>query len=336
MTMRVAVVGAGAMGRNHARIYRELPDVELVAVVDVELAVAQAVARVRGTHAYSNLAEMLDRQRPEAVSVAVPTQAHFSTVMELLDAGCHVLVEKPIASSVQEADGLISAAARAGRVLMVGHVERYNPAIVELKRRFDASEAGRVFQLTARRLGPFPPRIRDVGVVVDLATHDLDVMRYLTGREVVRLCAETRREVHTSHEDLFAGLVRFSDQTIGVLEVNWLTPTKVRELIVTGERGMFRVDYLTQELYFFENAHLDRAGWSKIEAFPGVSQGAMTRPFFAKDEPLRVELEAFLAGVRGDVSRVVDGRDGRAALQLALALLESARTNQVLELAVTT
>ena len=330
--MKVAVIGVGAMGGNHARAYRDIPGVDLVAVVDPDLTVAESVARVRGTRAYRSVAEMLDRERPDAASVAVPTQLHHDIAMQLLSSGCHVLVEKPIASTIAEADSLITAADRAGLVLMVGHIERYNPAVLELKRRFDAGDAGRVFQITARRLGPFPPRIRDVGVVVDLATHDLEVMRYLTGAEPVRVYAETRREVHTSHEDLFAGLVRFADQTVGVLEVNWLTPTKLRELSVTGERGMFRVDYLTQELFFFENARLDRAQWSKIDAFPGVSQGAMTRPFFAKDEPLRLELDAFVAAVQGDRSRVVDGRDGKAALRLALALLRSAETRQVVEL----
>lgn len=329
---KVAVVGVGTMGANHARVYQEMRDVELVAVMDPDVATSESVGRLRGARAYQDLERMLDREQPDAVSIAVPTKEHLKTAMRALDAGCHVLVEKPITSTLDEADALLAAAEDLGRVLMVGHIERFNPAVVELKRRFDQGDVGRVFQIEARRLGPFPPRIRDVGVIVDLATHDLDIMRYLTGCDAVRVFAEARRELHTAHEDLFAGLIRFADNTVGLLEVNWLTPTKFRELWVTGERGMFRVDYLTQDLYFFENSHLDRTQWSKMGAFPGVSQGAMTRPYFQKEEPLRAELDAFIAAIRGDRSRMVDGRDGRAALAVALALIESARSQQVIEL----
>ncbi|MDQ2914202.1 MAG: Gfo/Idh/MocA family oxidoreductase [Chloroflexota bacterium] len=326
---RVAVVGAGAMGKHHARIYNELPECELVAVVDENEARAQDVARLHGSRPYRDIETMLERERPDAVSVATPTQSHVTVALAMLEAGCHVLVEKPIAATLEDARELVRTAERSGRVLMVGHVERYNPAIIELKRRLDAGELGRIFQIGARRLGPFPPRIRDVGVVVDLATHDLDIMRYLTGSEAVRVYAETKREVHTSNEDLFAGMVRFANGTLGVMEINWLTPTKVRELSVTGERGMFRADYLTQDLHFFENAELNGGAWTAMSVLGGVSEGSMTRYAFVKREPLRVELEAFLAAVRGDCSRQVHGRDGVMALALALALIESAESAQV-------
>jgi predicted dehydrogenase len=189
-----------------------------------------------------------------------------------------------------------------------------------------------VFQIHARRLGPFPDRVRDTGVVLDLATHDLDIMRYLTGSEVVRAYGEVMREVHTTNEDLFNGLVRFADNTLGLLEINWLTPTKIRELYVTGERGMFRADYLTQDLYFFENAEAHTGEWPALNVLRGVSEGTMTRYAIHKKEPLRAEVEAFLAAVHGDRSRLVDGQDGWIALQLALELLDSARTNRVKEL----
>jgi predicted dehydrogenase len=129
---------------------------------------------------------------------------------------------------------------------MVGHVERYNPAVVELKRRLDAGELGRIFEIVARRKGPFPDRVRDVGVVMDLAAHDLDVMWYLTGAEVTRVYAETAQRVHESHEDLLLGTLRFSDGILGVLDINWLTPTKIRELSVIGERGMSRTPRSTR------------------------------------------------------------------------------------------
>jgi predicted dehydrogenase len=319
------------MGRNHARVYREMPDAELVAVVDADLEQAGRISRLFGGRAYSDYRAMLAHEQPEAVTVAVPTKDHAAVVGGLLEAGCHVLVEKPIAATVDEAQALVAQARRLARVLMVGHIERYNPAILELKRRLAAGELGRVFQIHARRLGPFPARIRDVGVVVDLATHDLDIMRYLTGSQAVRVYAETKREVHTQNEDLFTGMVRFADETLGLLEINWLTPTKIRELYVTGERGMFRADYLTQDLYFFENADTLADHWAPMSILRGVSEGAMTRFAIAKKEPLRAEQEAFLAGVRGDCSRIVDAPDAQAALCLALAMIESGQTHQALE-----
>jgi predicted dehydrogenase len=326
---RVAVIGTGVMGRNHVRVLRELGEVDLVGVADANRDAAFQVAGIHGTRGYGSHQELFEREKPEAVIVAAPTNNHHAVVLDALEAGCHVLVEKPIAATLEEADDLVARAVSAKRVLAVGHIERYNPAVIELKRRLDEGQLGRVFQLNARRLGPFPQRIRDVGVVVDLATHDLDVMRYLTGSEIVRVYAETRREVHTTKEDLLSGLLRFEDGSVGVLQINWLTPSKIRELAVTGERGMFRADYLTQDLYFHENSAASENNWQQITMLRGVSEGPMVQYAIQKREPLRSELEAFLRAVAGDASGIVTGEDGRKALRLALALVESGAEGRV-------
>jgi UDP-N-acetylglucosamine 3-dehydrogenase len=250
--------------------------------------------------------------------------------MDALEADCHVLVEKPIASTLDEGRALTARAGELGRVLAVGHVERYNPAVVELKRRLDAGELGRIFQLRARRLGPFPARVRDVGVVVDLATHDLDVMRYLTGAEARRLHAETDQEIHTAQEDLFCGLVRFDNGALGVLDINWLTPTKVRELSVTGQRGMFLANLLTQDLYFYENEEANGLDWNHLSLLRGVGEGRMVRLRLQKKEPLRAELDAFVAAARGQEAPVVNGEDALVALELAQALIEAAKTCRII------
>lgn len=320
---RVAVIGAGAMGRNHGRVYRELPDAELVGVADTRIEAATIVAALYGSRPYDDYRTMLRDAKPDAVSVVVPTNLHSEVTHAALEAGCHVLVEKPIASTFEEAESMVIAARQAGRVLAVGHIERFNPAVIELKRRLGDGQLGRAFQINARRLGPFPVRVRDVGVVIDLATHDLDIMRYLTGSEPVRLYAETKREIHTSNEDLLTGLIRFDNGVVGVLEINWLTPTKIRELTVTGERGMFRVDYLTQDLYFYENADAAGTSWDALSMLRGVSEGAMTRFQVARIEPLYAELAAFLRAAAGEPAAIVEGVDGIAALRLAHALIES-------------
>ena len=332
MPLKAAVIGVGAMGRNHARVYADLPQVELVAVADVNPQVANEVARRYGGRAYSDYERLLDQERPDVVSLAVPTVDHCAMALEILRRGIHLLIEKPLAYTLDEGRQIIAAAQAQGICLMVGHIERFNPAIIALREHLSAETAGRVFQIDARRQGPFPARVRDVGVVIDLAVHDVDIMRYITGSEVVRVYSETERRIHSSHEDLLTATLRLSDGIIGTLTTNWLTPTKIRELYVTGERGMFRVDYLTQDLYFYENATADGADWETLRVLRGVSEGRMIRYAIAKREPLRGELESFVAAVAQGGPPPVSGQDGLKAIELAQALVTSGLEHRVVSL----
>jgi predicted dehydrogenase len=328
--LRVAVIGAGAMGRNHCRVYNELPGVALVGVADADPATAERAGHSFHVPHFATPGDLLAHARPDAVSIAVPTRGHLAVALEVIAAGVHLLVEKPLAYTVDEAQQIIDAAAAAGVVLAVGHVERYNPALTELQARLRGGALGRVFQMHAQRLGPFPARVRDVGVVVDLATHDVDIMRYLSGADVVRVYAETARRIHTEHEDLLSGLLRFSDGTIGVLDINWLTPDKIRQLTVTGEKGMFLVNYLTQDLYFYENDYV-RSQWDTISAIAGVSEGNMTRLRLERAEPLRRELESFVAAVRGESNNIVAGEDGLKAVAITQHIVTAGLTGQVIQ-----
>jgi predicted dehydrogenase len=329
--MKVAVVGVGSMGRNHARVYSELPGVELVAVCDTDVRLANEVASHYRAASFQDYREMLDLVRPEAVSVTVPTASHMEVALSSLDAGAHVLVEKPISATLEDGRKMIEKAQSVHRQLMVGHIVRFNPAMQQLKHRLHNGEIGRFFQIFCRRVGPFPVRIRDVGVVIDLAPHDIDLMRFLTGMEPIRVFCETERRIHTESEDLLLGLLRFPDGVTGALEINWLTPTKVREVIVLGERGMFRVDDLTQDLYFYENAEVGQNIWPAMQTLKGVSEGSMTRFAVQRYEPLKAELQAFVSALESGAPIPISGEDGLAALRLALALVESGRSHQVIE-----
>jgi UDP-N-acetylglucosamine 3-dehydrogenase len=329
--IRTAVIGVGSMGKNHARVYTELPDVQLVGVADADGEIAGAVGKRLGVKAYQDYQEMLAAEHPEAVSIAVPTALHMEVAMAAMQAGADILIEKPIAATVDEAKFLIEQASVLGRKLMVGHIARFNPAIQVLKQKLEAGALGRIFQIICRRVGPFPARIRDVGVVVDLAPHDPDIMRYLTGLEPLRVYAETEQRIHTQHEDLMSGLLRFPDGVTGTLEINWLTPTKVREVLVLGERGLFRVDDLTQDLYFYENEQANGTLWPALQTLKGVSEGSMIRFALQRYEPLKAELQGFLKAVQQDAPVPVSGADGLAALRLALALVESGHSHQVIE-----
>ena len=326
---RIALIGLGAMGRNHLRVLSDLEGVELAAVCDQDARAVEGASHRHSIPGFSSVEEMLERERLDAVIVAVPTRFHARVALAALGGGLHVFVEKPIASNLEEGRALIAAAKRAGRVLAVGHIERFNPAVRDLQRRVAEGEAGRIYQLQARRVGPFPARIRDVGVVIDLATHDLDVMYHLAASDVNRLYAETEQRIHTDHEDILNALLKFDSGVLGVLQVNWLTPTKIRELSVLGERGMFVCNYLTQELTYYRNA--DMPAGSDAEAHPrAVTQGeAVTFPI-TQAEPLRLELASFVQAVRGERAVEVDGEAGLRALHLAQAVVASATDARVI------
>lgn len=331
MPVKIGVVGAGAMGSNHLRVVRDIGEerARLVGVAEShEATLARAVDRYN-VPGYADYRRMIEEARPDLVVVVVPTHMHHEVASFALDAGVNVLVEKPIASTIAEGEALIGLARARGVKLAVGHVERFNPAVLALKKLLTEGDLGKIFYLHARRLGPFPPRIRDVGVTLDLATHDLDAMRYLTGSEVERVYAETQQRVHQTHEDLLLGLVRFASGAVGMLDVNWLTPTKVRELTVTGERGMYQVNYLTQDLYFYENDYSPTT-WDALRSISGVSEGTMTRLKVQKAEPLRLEYEDLMTALRDDTPPTVTGEDGLAVLRLAHQFIEATKSGEVI------
>ena len=331
--LRAGVVGLGMMGRNHVRVWDEaIPGVELVAVADPDpTAVVRATAgrRARG---YEDPRAMLEAERLDLVSIVAPTSLHLPVTLDALRSGANVLVEKPIAATRDEAVAMMDAATGAERMLTVGHIERFNPAIRELRRRLADGELGRVFQIHATRLGPFPARIRDVGVVVDLAPHDIDVMRFLVASEPIRLFAETERRIHTEHEDLFVGTMKFANGVVGVLDINWLTPTKRRTLTVTGERGMYVADYIAQDLVFYANQDAPDT-WINPgtgRSVTSVAEGEMTRRAIRREEPLVVELRDFADAVRDGGPPPVEPRDAMIALLLARKMVESGDRGEVI------
>ena len=321
VALRAGVIGLGAMGRNHVRVWdAEIDGVELVAVADPDPVALRRATQGRTARGYLDAGQMLAAESPDLVSIVAPTSLHLQTTLAALAAGAHVLVEKPIAATRGEAEQMIAAAAAAQRLLTVGHIERFNPVIRELQRRLAAGEVGRVYGIRATRLGPFPARIRDVGVVVDLAPHDLDIMRYLLGSDPIRVYAETEQRIHTDHEDIFVGIMKFANGAVGVLDINWLTPTKHRTLTVTGERGMFTADYIAQELVFWGNP-----------ADASVAEGQPVTIAIERREPLVVELGEFARAVREGAPPPVDPHEAMVALLLARAMVESAQTSRVID-----
>lgn len=330
MPLNVAVVGAGAMGMNHLRVLQDIADdsVRLVGVAESQEPVLACAVRRYHVAGFADYRRMIFETCPDLVAVVVPTHLHYEVASYALERGIHVLIEKPITTTEEEALALIDLEHRHGVTITVGHVERFNPAVIALKRLLASGSLGQIFSLHARRIGPYPPRIRDVGVALDLATHDLDAMRALIGSEVERVYAETQRRVERQHEDLLFGIIRFANGAVGMLDVNWITPTKVRELSVTGEHGMFLANYLTQELYFYENDYSPTT-WDALRTQMGVSEGTMTRLKVEKVEPLHAEYEDIIAALGAGRSPTVTAEDGLAVLRLAHRLIGSTHAGEV-------
>ncbi len=338
----VAVIGLG-FGRNHARVLHDLPGARLAAICDTDAERLAAVAKGRNVATYKDHREMLRQERLDAVIVAVPTRLHATVAEDAVATGCAVMVEKPIASTLDEGRRLVARAEAAGVPLMHGHIERFNPAVQELARRLKAGEAGSIIQITSRRLAYFVDRPRDfdIGVVHDLGLHDIDLMRLLTGAEVERAYAETLTNIRTPFEDALNGTLRFRTDghgggVIGTLQVNRLSARVVRELSVLGDRGEFVLDYLEQTLEF-RPAQSPQAGPAPRQEAPiirlqGIEPGQPIPIAIQHGEPLLAELSAFVEAVRSGGPMPVQNRDALAALEIADALTTSGRSGQAVTL----
>lgn len=320
-TLRAGVIGLGMMGRHHARILGSAIDgVELVAVAD-PLGDRYGVAGQ--VPLFQSIEELIGHGLDICV-VAVPTEDHERVGLALADAGVHTLIEKPIANDTEQAVRLTEAFTAAGLVGTVGHVERYNPALQSLRRRLEAGELGEIFQISTRRQGPFPARIRDVGVTKDLATHDIDLTAWVGQSPYAMVSAQTAHKAGRPHEDMVLATGQLANGVITNHIVNWLTPYKERLTIVHGERGAFVADTAQMDLTFFANGDV-ATEWDAISRFRGVSEGDMTRYAIPKPEPLVVEHECFRDAVLGKQSAdVVTFEDGARTLAVAEAVLASA------------
>jgi len=328
--LRVGLAGLGSMGRNHLRILAGRDDIRLVAVADpVEPTLAGATAQT-GAQGFAEPLAMIAEAELDAVVIAAPTTAHVPLALAAIERGVAVLVEKPLAATVDEGMRIVQASRAAGVPVQVGHVERFNPAVLELGRLIDAGWLSTIYSIASRRAGPFPARIRDVGVTVDLATHDADILSWIAGERPSRVYAETAQRIHATNEDLLFGLLQFPSGATGMLDVNWLTPAKRRQLVVVGEEGMFELDYLTQRLTFTRAT--DTTNPRLIGGYAPTFEGEVVELSVASAEPLASELDAFLGIVRAGGRPVVDAEDGLWAVAIATSLLEAAADGRSIDL----
>ena len=328
--LRVGLAGLGSMGRNHLRILSGRTDLVLAAVADPVGAALGVATSQTGAQGFDEPLAMIAEADLDAVVIAAPTTAHVPLALAAIEQGIAVLVEKPLAATTDEAMRIVAAARAAGVPVQVGHVERFNPAVLELGRLIDDGWLSTVYSIASRRAGPFPARIRDVGVTVDLATHDADILSWIAGERPSRVYAETAQRIHATNEDLLFGLLHFPSGATGMLDVNWLTPAKRRQLIVVGEEGMFELDYLTQRLTFTRAT--DTTNPRLIGGYAPTFEGEVVDLPVTSTEPLAGELEAFVSVVRNGGRPVVDAEDGLWAVAIATSLLTAAAEGRAVDL----
>ncbi len=309
--MRVGVIGAGVMGENHIRIYSQMPDVDLVGIADVDKKRVESLSRQYSTQGFLDYKELLKHDL-DAVSIVVPTMLHKKVGIETIASGTNLLVEKPFADTLENAEAITRAAEAENLKLMVGHIERFNPAVIKMKELIDSGELGRVVSISTRRVGPYNPRIRDVGVILDIGVHDIDIISYLYKSPVSEVYAIAGKVIHT-FEDHATILLRFDGDKAGTVETNWLTPQKTRNFTVIGTDGVGYGDYIEQKVFVYDNSWVKEA---KVE----------------KKEPLRNELENFLKACQNGSQPLTTGEDGIHALRVALASIESYRTRSAIKI----
>lgn len=323
--LRAGLVGLGMMGRHHARVLASLTGVEFIGVSDPAGDVNNVA---QGRPVVKTVAELISLGIDYAM-VAVPTIYHLEIGEQLAAAGIHAMVEKPLSQNTVSSKVLTKAFTSAGLVGAVGHIERYNPALQEARRRLE--QVGSLYQVVTRRQGPFPARVADVGVVKDLATHDIDLTAWITGQRYTSVSARTASRTGREYEDLVAVVGTLQDGTITNHLVNWLSPLKERVTIITGENGAFVADTLTADLTFYANGTVT-SSWGEMTQFRGVSEGDVIRYAISKHEPLRMEHENFRDAVLGKPADIVTMEQGLATVLVAEAVIESAKTNQTVDI----
>lgn len=322
--MKIAVIGVGSMGQNHARVYSEIA--ELAAVCDANSAQAKKVAHRFGAKAFDDPKELLKDASIEAIAIASPTKTHFEVGIEAIAAGKHVLVEKPICSTVEEAQRLIDAAKAQGVTLAVGHIERHNPVVQVTKELISKKQIGEVITMASRRVSSNPVRIQDTGVIMDMGSHDIDVMRFFAGAEAETVFAVSSQK---EREDWANVQVQFKNGIGAMIEVNWLTPMKVRRASLTCSKKFVELDYISQTLQMSSSTMMEHSA-DNLYQIPQEYDIQMIS--LRKAEPLKNEAKDFIEAIEKKKKPMVTGEDGREAIRIAYAAIQSGKSRKPVSL----
>jgi len=323
--IRTAVIGTGSMGKNHARIYSEISN--LVAIVDTVKETGLAISEKYGVEFFQDYKELIGKV--DAVTIAVPTKFHFYIAMDLVNAGVNVLVEKPMASNVDEAKKIIAAASKSNVILSVGHIERHNPVVEYAKKNILDGSWGDIISISAKRFSPNPVRISDVGVILDLSVHDIDVINYLFGVPPKSIYCSGSSYSKTDNEDHVLIILNYGDGKIGICETSWQSPIKIRQLSVTSPTNYAELDFMSQSIDLSKSNFSNLSEKNLFKSTMEINNQKINIP---NEEPLKNQLIDFLTSVENSTEPLVTGSDGLSVLKVATAALESLKYNKLIEL----
>jgi len=321
--LNVGVIGIGLMGQNHARVYSEIAN--LIGIADPDEEILGEVSKRFNVEGYKHFKELIERKDLDAVSVSSPTSTHFEVTKAAIEAGKHVLVEKPMGGELERAKELVVKAKKKGVVLAVGYIERHNPVVGITKKLIEKKEFGEVISVSSRRVSSFPSRIKDVGVILDLGIHDIDVVRYLLDskvRSVYTLAGETVKKEFEDHANI---LLEFDNGVFAFIEVNWLTPMKVRKVSLTCSQNFVEMDYINQNLQI-SSSTIKKLDAGNLYRIPQEYEERKIE--VEKREPLKNELNDFLDAIEKGKEPLVSGEEGVRTLEIAHAAMQSAQKGE--------
>lgn len=325
--MKIAIVGTGVMGRNHIRVIKEIRGANLVAICDIDEECGKKLAQDANTKYYKTHIELLENEKIDAAIISTPTSSHKEIALDLINRKIHLLIEKPLASDSNSASEIVYKARKKGITLSVGHIERYNPAVNKIINLIKNDKLGEINSIVIKRVGVYPPRVKDVNVVIDLAVHDLDIVSSIIKRPPFYIMATGGGSHLRSREDHAEIFLDYGDMGC-FIQVNWITPIKIRSLSVTGTKGYAELNYVTQELDLYQTDYLIKEPKSYREFVIETGKPKKYQIKIIKKEPLRLELENFIKSVQGKEKPTVTGEDGLAAIRLAEAVLKSIATGE--------
>ncbi len=325
--LNVGVIGVGMMGQNHARVYSEIAN--LIGIADSDENAVSEISKRFNVKGYLKFHELLKNKDLDAVTVSTPTSTHFEVANAAIEAGKHVLIEKPMCGELEPARTLTANAKKKGVVLAVGYIERHNPVVGFTRNLLEKNQFGEVISISSRRVSSFPSRVKDVGVILDLGIHDIDVIRYLMGTSIKSVYALAGNSGDTEFEDHANILLEFENGVFAFIEVNWLTPMKVRKVALTCSKNFVEMDYINQFLHI-SSSIMKRIDTGNLYRIPQEYEERKIE--LERREPLRNELTDFLSAIEDGGSPLIPGEEGVETLEIAHAAMLSAKNGMKVEI----
>jgi UDP-N-acetylglucosamine 3-dehydrogenase len=326
--LNVAVIGLGNMGKHHVRTYSEINNVKIVGISDIDEKRGQEVAAKYGCKFYKDYKFMLENEILDLVSIVVPTTFHKEVAINVIEKGINLLIEKPIADTIENAKIIIDKAKERNVKLAIGHIERFNPAVQRLKEIITEGRLGKITSIIARRVGVFPPQVKEANVIIDLAVHDIDIINYFMNEKPNEIEANAGRALISQREDCAEIFLKYENSS-GFIQVNWITPIKIRNLSVTGTKGYAEMDYITQNLIVYESNYK-----KEFETFGDVIEFSKPNKVeigIEKEEPLKLELLNMIQAVENNTDPLITGEVGLEALEIAMKVLDKINKKDKIE-----